>query len=179
VRDREGTRGPCEFTIAKRGLPVKYTQPSFSVPPADLHNGTNRHGQTWDDIWSPSNEKTNEAGIKFRRVPCDCPQQCGYVHWEVASTKAEIEAIKKAAYNRDEVRRLERELEDAAQGQNVFTARKFSKGEIAHIFNAPLDSVPDATGDSTLTDWFGHTCNGTYKTFSAAHCPYCWSEHGR
>jgi hypothetical protein len=31
---------------------VKYTQPSFSVPPADLHNGTNRHGQTWDDIFS-------------------------------------------------------------------------------------------------------------------------------
>jgi hypothetical protein len=107
---------------------MKYTQPSFSVPPADLHHGTNRHGQTWDDIFNKPTE-----------------------------------------YSRDEVRLDASEL----------FCRPFSKGEIANIFRVSPESVPDATGDSTAehTNATGHTCNGTYKTFSAAHCPYCWSEH--
>lgn len=80
-----------------------------------------------------------------------------------------------------------------------------SKGVNSHgqtwddIFNAakPVErrheSIPDATGDSLNnerqdevsfwesenTDNFGHMCNGTYKTFSSEHCPYCWSEHAR
>jgi hypothetical protein len=36
-----------------------------------------------------------------------------------------------------------------------------------------------ALGPYARQDATGHTCNGTYKTFSAAHCPYCWAEHAR
>lgn len=111
---------------------MKYTQPSFSVPPANLRKGTNRHGQTWDDIFNPPSAKPYH------------------------------------------VLALERELQNSAA--DLF--RVFESDEIARIFSVPAESIPDATGDST-TDSTGHTCNGTYKTFSAAHCPYCWSEHAR
>lgn len=109
---------------------MKYTQPSFSVPPADLRNGTNRHGQTWDDIWNPPLTLD-----EFLNHPPLCP--CG-------------------------------------------TCVQFRKDTP----DFPLDfveSIPDATGDSLShsADKTGHMCNGTYKTFSAEHCPYCWSEHAR